>query len=169
MSASTAISLEQYLATTYEPDCDYLDGELEERNLGERTHALLQARITAFLMTQFGPSLDLWVFTELRIRVSATRYRIPDVCATLGDPSEEVLSRPPFLCVEILSPEDRMSRIEMRIQDYLGMGVPFVWILDPLTKQAYVATKAEGLREIKDGVLRTANPQIEMPLAGLWA
>ena len=167
MAAGTTISLEQYLATSYEPDCDFVDGELEERNLGGRTHARLQLRVGSYLLGCYE-SAGVAVFTELRVRVSATRYRIPDVCATLGDPGEEVLTRPPFLCVEILSPEDRMSRIEIRIQDYLGMGVPFVWILDPLTKQAYVATTAEGLREVKDGVLRTADPAMEMPLAGLW-
>jgi Uma2 family endonuclease len=102
------------------------------------------------------------------MRVSPTRYRIPDVCATLGDPGEEVFTKPPFLCIEILSPEDRMSRLEIRIQDYLTMGVPYVWVLDPSTKQAYVATSADGLREIKGGVLRTSDPKLEMPLAGLW-
>ena len=167
MAAGTTISLQQYLATVYEPDCDFVDGELEERNLGGRSHARLQLKVGSYLLGRYE-STGLAVFTELRIRVSATRYRIPDVCATLGDPDEEVLTKPPFLCVEILSPEDRMSRIEMRIQDYLTMGVAFVWVLDPLTKQSYVATKAEGLREVKDGVLRTADPALEMPLAGLW-
>jgi Uma2 family endonuclease len=166
MSTGTAVSLEQYLAHVYEPDCDFVDGEIEERNVGERTHARLQARITAYLLTAYGTS-GIEVFTEIRIRVSATRYRIPDVCATIGDPGEEVFTKPPFLCVEILSPEDRVSRLEVRIQDYLKMGVPFVWVLDPSTRQAYVATEAEGLREVKDGVLR-AEPALKMPLAGLW-
>ena len=165
MSTGTAISLAQYLSSTYEPDCDYVDGEIEERNVGERTHARLQARITAYLLAQYEKA-GIEVFTE--IRVSPSRFRIPDVCATIGDPGEEVLTRPPLLCIEILSPEDRMSRLEVRIQDYLQMGVPYVWLLDPFTKQAYVATAAEGLREVKDGVLRTENPTIEMPLAGLW-
>ena len=57
-----------------------------------------------------------------------------------------------------------MSRIEVRIQDYLKMGVPYVWVLDPRTKQAYVATTADGLREVKSGVLATANPAFEVPL-----
>ena len=39
--------------------------------------------------------------------------------------------------------------------------------IDPATRQAYVATEADGLREVKDGVLR-AEPTLEMPLAGLW-
>jgi|WetSurMetagenome_2_1015567.scaffolds.fasta_scaffold310083_2 Uma2 family endonuclease len=167
MATGTAIPLAQYLASTYEPDCDYVDGEIEERNVGERTHARLQARITAYLLAHYEAQ-GVEVFTEIRVRVSPSRFRIPDVCATIGDPGEEVLTKPPFLCVEILSPEDGMSRLEVRIQDYLQMGVPHVWVLDPLTRQSYEANLVDGLREVKTGVLRTAVPLIEMPLAGLW-
>ena len=33
--------MEEYLATSYRPDCDYVDGEIEERNLGEKEHSIL--------------------------------------------------------------------------------------------------------------------------------
>jgi Uma2 family endonuclease len=72
------------------------------------------------------------------------------------------------LCIEILSPEDRMSRVEERINDYLEMGVPAVWVLDPYTKQAFTATMAEGLREVKSGILKTGEPAIEVPLAEIF-
>jgi Uma2 family endonuclease len=81
---------------------------------------------------------------------------------------EEILTKPPFLCVEILSPEDRMSRIETRINDYLEMGVPYVWVLDPQTAQTFTAAAAEGLREVKNGVLTTENPAIQLPLAQIF-
>jgi Uma2 family endonuclease len=84
---------------------------------------------------------------------------------TVGEPGEEVLTKPPFICVEILSPEDRMSRVQTRINDYLAMGVPYVWVLDPETKQAFTATAVTGLQEVKSGVLKTENPAIELPLA----
>ena len=66
----------------------------------------------------------------LRIRVTPRRVRIPDLCVFLTDPQQRVPSTPPFLCIEILSPEDRMSRLEVRINDYLTMGVGTVWVLD---------------------------------------
>ncbi|MSV31371.1 MAG: hypothetical protein EXQ57_02525 [Bryobacterales bacterium] len=53
-----------------------------------------------------------------------------------------VASTPPFRCIEILSPEDRMTRVEVRINDFLAMGVNTVWVLDPETRQAYTATAA---------------------------
>jgi Uma2 family endonuclease len=163
----TLISVEEYLASSYEPDCDYVDGHIEERNLGEWNHSTLQARIASYFLTRYERD-GIQVATELRVQVKATRFRIPDVCVLLGNPGERILTKPPFLCIEILSPEDRMSRIEERINDYLAMGVPYVWVLDPQTKQAYRATLAEGLREVKDGVLRTESPVLEVPLGEIF-
>jgi len=164
MSARTLISVEDYLASSYEPDCDYVDGHIEERNLGEVTHARLQTRISAYLHTKYEDH-GIVVMTEVRVQVRSARFRVPDICLTLGEPGEEVLTRPPFICIEILSPEDRMSRIEIRINDYLAMGVPYVWVLDPETRQAFTATAPEGLKEVKNGILRTENPALELPLA----
>ena len=52
--------------------------------------------------------------------------------------------------------------------DYLAMGVPYVWILDPETRQAFTATAAEGLREVKSGTLLTSSPVIAMPFANVF-
>jgi Uma2 family endonuclease len=76
-------------------------------------------------------------FIETRLKVANNRYRVPDVCVYLGhEPDEQVFTGPPFLCVEILSPEDRMSRTMTVVQDYLAMGVKQVWIFDPWKKKA---------------------------------
>lgn len=61
-----------------------------------------------------------------------------------------------------------MSRVEVRINDFLAMGVNTVWVLDPETRQAYTATAADGLREVKTGTLRTESPVIEMCLAEVF-
>jgi Uma2 family endonuclease len=167
MSAGTQIPVEDYLATSYDPDCDYIDGHLEERNLGEWDHASLQMRIAAFLYAR-QDQWEIRVVPELRVRVSPTRFRIPDVCVVLGEPGEQVLTKPPFICIEILSPEDRMSRIQERIDDYLRMGVRYVWILDPATRRAYAATTLLGLREVKNA-LATESPAIEVPLAEIFS
>jgi Uma2 family endonuclease len=167
-TAASVISVEEYLSHTYEPDCDYVDGHIEERNLGEWDHSRLQLRIGAYLLAQYGRE-GVEVVTEQRIRIQPRRYRIPDLCVVLGNPGEQVLTKPPFLCIEILSPEDRMNRVEIRIADYLAMGIAYVWVLDPQTRQAYVATSAEGLREVKSGILRTENPVLEVPLAEVFA
>jgi|SRR5579863_275818 Uma2 family endonuclease len=167
MAARTLISVEEYLATSYRPDCDYVDGEVVERNLGEWDHSSLQSAILVYLWNRYYKD-GIRPVAEQRVQVKKTRFRIPDVCVVLGEPGEKILTKPPFICIEVLSPEDRMNRVQQRIADYFEMGVPYVWILDPETKQAYAATPAEGLREVKSGVLRTENPVLEVPLAELF-
>src|SRR5580692_3923849 len=168
MPTGTLISVAEYLATSCQPDCDYVDGRIEERNVGEWDHGSLQAAIAAYFVVrrkQWGIS----VATELRVQVKASRFRIPDVCVVVGEPKEQVLTCPPFLCVEILSPEDRMKGVQERIDDYLAMGVSYVWVLDPSDRHVYVATRAAGLQEFKGDVLRTENPALELPLNEIFA
>ena len=166
MASRTLISVEEYLRTSYRPDCDYVDGEVLERNVGEKSHAKLQKAILLFL-TAREKELGIWVIQEQRVQVSAKRFRIPDICVTLGEPNEEILRQPPFICIEVLSPEDRWPRIQQRIGDYLGMGVPYVWVLDPAAKTAYSVTRSAGTNQVTD-VLKTLNPSVELPLSEIF-
>jgi len=168
MPTGTLISVEEYLATSYEPDCDYVDGRVEKRNLGELDHTSLQTAVAVYFGSR-QKQLGITVVVEQRVQVSARCFRIPDVCVVLGKAIEQIFRTPPFLCVEILSPEDRMKRVQERIDDYLAMGVSYVWVLDPSDRHVYVATPAAGLHEFKGEVLRTENPVLELPLSEIFA
>src|SRR5688572_20804015 len=139
MSTETAISVREYLSTSYSPDCDYVDGVVEERNLGERDHARLQMKVAAYFYNR-EKEWGIYVVPEQRVQVSPTRFRIPDVCAVLGEPDEQIFRTPPFICVEILSPEDRLAKVRERMDDYLAFGVRYVWLLDPQVRKAYRCT-----------------------------
>ena len=162
------ISVEEYLHTAYSPDCDYVDGEVLERTLGEWDHANLQGAFVAYLWSR-RKQWNIRVVPELRVQVKKNRFRIPDVTVVVGDPGEQILTKPPFLCIEILSPDDRMSRVQVRVEDYLEMGVNYVWVVDPVTHAAWTITRPEGWREEKSGVLKTVNPSIEVPLAEIFS
>ena len=149
MSATKAlVSVEEYLHTVYQPDCDYVDGEVLERNMAEGDHARLQTKLSSYLFLR-EKQWNITVLTEMRVQVKPERFRIPDICVALGNEYEQILTKPPFLCVEILSPDDRWSRVEARINDFLAMGVQFVWVLDYQNKQAFTATPAEGCAKLK--------------------
>jgi Uma2 family endonuclease len=167
MSAATLISVSEYLSTTYRPDCDYVDGEVVERNLGERDHSQIQTRLTVFFGTRES-ELGVCTLVEQRVQVKPTRFRIPDVCLIAADaPDEQIITHPPLVCIEVLSREDTMSRVVERLDDYLNMGVPNIWVIDPQTRRGYRYT-AEGFLEAKDGVLRASRPHIAVPLASLF-
>lgn len=167
MPAATQISVSEYLGTSYRPDCDYVDGQILERNVGERSHSNVQGLLYAYIL-QRTSEWGIYPLVEQRVQVTSDRFRVPDVCALLASaPYEEIVTVPPFLCVEVLSKDDTMSQMLEKIEDYLRMGVPHVWVIDPLTRRGYCYSSA-GMHEAKDGVLRTSNPNIEVPLAALF-
>jgi Uma2 family endonuclease len=166
MTTRTLIPVEEYLTTVYRPDCDYVDGEVLERNLGERDHGRLQVKLSAYFLARQS-QWNTYVIVEQRVQVRPGRYRIPDVCVILGKTEEQVLTIPPFLCIEILSPEDRMTRVRDRIDDYFKMGVPNVWVVDPSRREAFESAPSGDLHRVT-GALRTTDPVLEVPLAEIF-
>jgi Uma2 family endonuclease len=45
---------------------------------------------------------------------------------------------PPILAVEVLSPNDRWSRVTSKILDYLKNGIRLVWLIDPQNREVIV-------------------------------
>ncbi len=135
--STTLISLNQYLHETWDPDREFVDGEVIERNMGEKDHAAWQMAIAVWLRS-FRQSANIRVYPELRLQTTPTHFRIPDIVAIDRDaPDEQIITHAPLLCVEILSPEDRINRIEAKVEEYFRMGVRAVWIIDPRTSTAY--------------------------------
>lgn len=166
VSSTTSISVSEYLNSSYSPDRDFVDGRIEERNVGEHDHAAVQAA----LILWFGQHQDEWhieVLPEQRIRISATKYRVPDICVvSLDEPVEQILTKPPLACIEILSPEDTLRRMQERVTDYRDFGVPNIWALDPATQRGYDCTSSGFLETTEFAV--TGTP-IRLVLSELFA
>jgi Uma2 family endonuclease len=149
-TTSALLPIEEYLKTEYRPDCDFVDGEIEERNLGEHDHGYLQLHIGAWFLNH-EQQWNTHPVSEQRIRVTRSRVRIPDICVTRADaPREQVTLTPPLLCIEILSPEDRLTRIMKRLDDFAAMGVPNLWIIDPQQRIGYVYTPPDNLQIVTE-------------------
>jgi len=164
MAASTQVSLSEYLGTVYKPDCEYIDGELIERNVGEGPHSYIQAALTAWVFARLK-QLGLLTLTEQRVQVAERHYRIPDICIIRREDFARIIQRPPLLCIEILSPEDRWSRVQESISDYLRFGVPEIWVIDPQNAMAWVCTPEAPIRQVQDGVLRWRD--LELPFSDI--
>jgi Uma2 family endonuclease len=168
MGTSLLVSEQEYLTGSYEPDCEYDDGELLERNVGERPHSILQGEFVGHFRNLRKQRRLVRAFVEMRIRIAPRKYRIPDVCVYKEPaPRDRIPSIPPFIAIEILSPPDRVSRVRKKIDEYLAFGVSYVWLIDTERRRADVYT-ASLIYEAKDGVLRTEDPAIEVPLADLF-
>ena len=167
MTAATQISVDEYLRTTYRPDRDYVDGEVLERNLGEYEHARPQGLIYGYLLNR-EKEWGIRVVPEQRVQVKPTRFRTPDVSVVVDStPIESIFRTPPFLCVEVLSKDDSFKSIVDRLDDYAAMGVPNIWVVDPRTRRGYRYAN-ESFIEANDGILKTSNPEIAVPLSAIF-
>jgi Uma2 family endonuclease len=134
MAATAQVSrvpVEVYLNSSYEPDAEYVDGVIEERQMGEYDHSSWQHAIELWF-AQHAKEWGIRVRPELRVQVSPGNFRVPDV--TILDrnrPVEQVITHPPIAVIEILSPEDTVTRMMTKLREYEEMGIPTILILDP--------------------------------------
>lgn len=157
------MDVEEYLHTSFEPDCDYLDGEIVERNAGLLPHADTLGSLLNTLAS-LRKKLGIRVLPVIRIRIGPTRYRVADIAVWRDDNiGTRIPTVPPFLVVEILSPEDRMVRVQPKIQEYLSIGVEWVWVIDPQEKAALCYSLAQPQGSVCT-ILHSENPNIGIPL-----
>jgi Uma2 family endonuclease len=132
MALKTLITPEEYLRTSFEGlDREYVDSEIVERNGGEQPHSRTQARLVE-IVYELRKAKPVYALPELRLKLSETRYRIPDVSIFVGqEPAENVPSNPPLIVVEIVSREDRYTKIVEKLDEYHAWGVPHIWLVDP--------------------------------------
>ena len=163
MGVGTLISEHDYLRASYEPDCEFEDGVLIERNVGTKDHGKLQRALIVYFHAR-RKSWNINVFPEQRIRIREGRYLIPDICIVSGpEPPEQVFQTPPLLVIEILSPDDRMLRVNDKVRQWRDFGVPYVWLIDPETLESELHDQRGGA-SLRDGVLRIPGTPIEVPL-----
>lgn len=130
--ATMPVSVEEYLHTRYEPDAEYVEGVIEERPMGENRHSEWQATLSYFFKLH-RREWDIRARPEYRTKTGERRYRVPDFAVTDGSLIDEpVATAPPLIAIEILSPEDRISRLIVRLADFESMGVPAIYLIDPV-------------------------------------
>ena len=164
----TFVSVREYLRTSYSPDCEYVDGRIVERNVGEKEHSLLQKYFTLL----FGFNEAAWgvvVYPELRTQVARAKFRIPDVLVVrAGVEFEHVLDQPPLIAIEILSPRDTLSGLQEKIDEYLEFEIEHIWIFDPIRRLAWTADRS-GLHLVNEDVLAVPGTLIRVVVGEVFA
>jgi Uma2 family endonuclease len=145
-AATTYVPVEEYLRSSFEPDAEYVDGQIEERAAGENDHSAWQGAICAWFQQQ-AREAQIRVRPELRVQVGPARFLVPDV--TLLDrnrPIEQIVTHPPIAVIEILSPTDTLKRLMAKCGMYAQMGVQTILVIDPDgPKYRYIAGRLEPL------------------------
>ncbi len=128
--ATALITVEEYLRTSYEPDAEYIDGVIEERPMGEGKHSAWQMTIGAFFFMR-SREWHIRVRPELRTQTGTRRYRIPDLAIITPEAADQPIATvAPLIAIEILSPEDRIATLLVRLADFESMGIPAIYVVD---------------------------------------
>jgi len=165
MGTKAVLPVAEYLQTSF-PDLDkeYRDGELVERSLPDYLHSKTQGLLIA-LFVALRKVFPLFVCPELRVRIRPGLYRIPDVSVFYpNEPQERVPATPPFVAIEILSPDDRMTNVRNKLAEYRAWGVTHVWLVDPHSKRMY--TFDAELVEVS--ILRIPELNVELKPADIF-
>ena len=148
MGAKTAVSLEEYVRTSF-PDLDkeFRDGAIVERSLPDTLHSRTQILIAVFFET-LRKALPVFAYSELRLKLREGLILIPDVCVYWPSrPVSRLPDVPPLVAIEILSPDDRLTAARAKLEEYRAWGVKHVWLVDPYLRRMY--TCDAGLVEVE--------------------
>jgi Uma2 family endonuclease len=159
------VSVEDYLNTSYDPDLEYVDGILLERDMGDWLHSLIQSNILFALRKNFP---HLKVVAELRTKVTDTQFRLPDVCVLLTAPETRYLINPAYLVVEVLSEKDSMSLVLEKLREYARKGVTNIWLVDPRLKTMSVY-RHPVLHEIDADSIATEDGLVQLSRSEVFA
>jgi Uma2 family endonuclease len=162
------VPVEEYLSTEYEHDCEYVDGVIEERDMGEFEHAYVQGLLTT-LFNNHRADWGVYSLPEQRVQTQKRHFRVPDVCVLrTGSVREPILTHPPLLAIEIQSPDQALRRTETKAAEYLAFGIEHVWVIDPYARVGYRATES-GLALVRDGIFTIPDSPIRLELAAVFA
>ena len=131
MSSTTLIPVEEYLRYSEKPNCEYKDGVVYPKAMPTKFHSIIQSALLMLLRAQGVRPLP-----ELTVRISATKYLVPDVVVASRF-SGPYPTDPVQLCCEILSPEDRLGAMFGKCEEYHAWGVPYCWVIDPVKRTAW--------------------------------
>lgn len=91
---------------------------------------------------------------------------------TSEDMDRQYAAEPPMLAVEVMSPTDRINRVNIRIAQLLSRGVRMVWVVDPEARDVSVYTSGRDPLLLTEGDTLTAEellPGVSISVSGLFA
>src|SRR4051794_929034 len=113
----------------------------------EHGHRGVSERLLFTLVRYRQAGLGAW--PGQRIQIADAHSRIVDVCIPQGEPAEQIFTTAPLACIEVLSRRDSLSDLQEVIDDYVSIGVPYCWIINPWKRIVYVGSE-HGFDKVAD-------------------
>ncbi len=145
-TGTTLISAEEYLRSSYKPACDYIDGVLRPKPTPTYKHGKMEFRV-CYLINGLDRGFE--AVPEQTVKVREGKYLVPDVAVQQTRNLQQPYPKEPvYLCVEVLSSDDRFSDVAAKCEDYHVWGVQHCWLIDPENKQCWEYETGDRPRQV---------------------
>ncbi|MDJ0681008.1 MAG: Uma2 family endonuclease [Xenococcaceae cyanobacterium MO_167.B52] len=145
-TSSKPINLEEFLALPEtKPASEYIDGKILQKPMPQGEHSAIQGELIIALNGALKPQKIARAFPELRCTFGG-RSTVPDVTVFTWDriPRQDngrianTFNIEPDWTIEILSPDQRYSRVTRNILHCLGNGTKLGWLVNPQEQSVLV-------------------------------
>lgn len=128
------------------PYYELLDGAAVQKSLPTRLHSILQ-----FVLSVMLKELGFKSRPELTLAIDETWEPTPDVCGVLGPEEDPYPTHAVAVAIEVLSPDDRFTRVIQKCRQYAAWGIQDILVYDPVSRDVwYWDAVTGGLIESKE-------------------
>jgi Uma2 family endonuclease len=161
------ITLEEFLELPEtKPASEYIDGQIIQKPMPQGKHSILQGELVNTINAVIKKQRTAYAFPELRCTFGG-RSVVPDVTVfaweripvdNSGDIAN-VFPLPPDWIIEILSPDQSMTKVTGIILHSLNYGTQMGWLIDPKARSVLVFPQGQQpqLLEESEAILPVPN------------
>ncbi|ACK64682.1 protein of unknown function DUF820 [Rippkaea orientalis PCC 8801] len=153
------LSLDSFLQQSYideSPAWEYIDGEIRQKPMPQGQHSKLQYKLCETINQIVEPSTIAYALPELRCTFGG-RSIVPDIAVflwnriplTLDNEIANQFDSFPDWTIEILSPNQKPTKVIDNILHCLDCGCQLGWLIDPDERSIFVFQPHQSLKNYK--------------------
>lgn len=170
MATKTLLTVDQFAQLPDDGSRTELDrGELVSMPPPKPRHNRVAKRIFLALVRGVEESKSGEVFAEMAYRLGIDTVRVPDVslvsaAQALTIQPDEYIQGAPLLAVEVVSPSEAAEDLEQKVEQYLGAGSKWVWVVYPKSSKVHVYS-SDGAFEVLTGDDELTTPDLRLAIS----
>ena len=154
------------------PAWEYINGKVIQKPMPKTHHSRLQLKLASAIELVAEASQVALAFPELRCTFGG-RSVVPDIAVVYwdkiplnnaGEPENSAIFFAPDWTIEILSPNQKSTKVIDNILHCLEHGSPLGWLIDPDDKSIFVFQTQQTPRVYKADLSNNETPQETLPI-----
>ncbi|MGC2661321.1 MAG: Uma2 family endonuclease, partial [Bryobacteraceae bacterium] len=142
------------------------DGVVRQKPVPTSYHSFIESLLCVLLAVR---AKQFFALPELHVRLRPRKFLVPDLAVVRREMFEHPYpTKPVYLCVEIVSPDDRPEELLAKCEEYHAWGVPYCWVIDPEQRAAWIYDRHAESVKLRESESLIAG-EIEIPLTDLFS